>query len=104
MLSLHSLFPHLLARTTIQLNPLPHFDSSSSSSTQAVQIIINLTFSVLGAVALLMIVIAGFRYIISQGDPQVTAKARNTIIYGLVGLAVVILARVLVVFVVRSLQ
>lgn len=59
-------------------------------------------FGLLGAIALLIVTIAGFRYVISQGDPQATAKAKNTILYALIGLAVNIFAFTIVTFVVKG--
>lgn len=51
------------------------------------------------SVALLMIVWGGVKYITSKGDPGATAKARNTIIYAAVGLAISMLAFAIVTFV-----
>ena len=59
-----------------------------------------LVFGIMGAVALLVITIAGFKYVLSQGNPQETAKAKNTILYALIGLVVAILAFNIVKFVV----
>lgn len=62
----------------------------------------NITVSVVAAICLLIITIAGVQYIISQGDPQQTAKAKNTIIYAVIGLIVVVLAFSIVRFVVKG--
>jgi hypothetical protein len=62
--------------------------------------LVGIVFGILGAVAVLMIVVAGFRYIVSAGDAQATAKAKNGIIYACVGLGVSIAAEVIVQFVV----
>lgn len=64
--------------------------------------ILQLLFGVLGAVALLFIVIGGLRYVISQGDPQATGKAKNTILYALVGLVISIAAFSIVTFIVEA--
>lgn len=52
----------------------------------------NVAVSVFAAVAVLAIVVAGFRYIIAKGDPQALAQAKNMIIYALVGLSVCVMA------------
>lgn len=44
------------------------------------------------AVAVVFIVLGGIRYSTSQGDPGETKKAKETIIYAIVGLVVVILS------------
>lgn len=56
-----------------------------------------------GAIAVLIITIAGFRYVVSAGDPQSAAKAKNAIIYTLVGLIVALSAFGIVSFVVTRL-
>lgn len=54
--------------------------------------VLPLVFGILGALSLLFVVIGGLRYTISSGDPQNTQKARETIIYALVGLFISISA------------
>jgi hypothetical protein len=60
----------------------------------------NLATSIFAAVAVLVIVVAGFRYIIAKGEPQALAQAKNMIIYALVGLAVCVMAFAIVNFVI----
>jgi len=62
-----------------------------------------IVFGTLGAVALIIIIIAGIKFMTSQGNPEALAKARNTIIYAAVGLAVAIGAFSIVTFVVGRL-
>ena len=61
--------------------------------------IINVVISVLGIVAVLVIILGGVTYTTSQGDAAKVAKAKNTIIYGVVGLVVALLAFAIVNFV-----
>ncbi|HEY5138590.1 MAG TPA: pilin [Methylococcales bacterium] len=49
---------------------------------------LSLTFEVAGSIALLMIVIGGFRYIIASGDPNSVSQAKKTILYAVIGLLV----------------
>ena len=84
----------------IDISPLPHVAGDPSQVPHILQVV----FGVVGALALLFIVIAGFRYIISAGDPQDTAKAKNGIIYALVGLALAITAEAIVTWVVGSVK
>jgi hypothetical protein len=65
--------------------------------------ILSIAFGILGALALLMITISGLRYITSTGNPEQTSKAKNGIIYALVGLVIAITAEALVNFVVAKL-
>lgn len=66
------------------------------------QTIINVVLGVLGLVAVMMIILGGFNYMTSQGEPSKTAKARNTILYGVVGLLIALLAFAIVNFVLTS--
>lgn len=52
--------------------------------------IFQIVFPIIGGLALLMIAVAGFRYTISGGDPGAVQKAKNQIIYSLVGLIIAI--------------
>jgi len=61
--------------------------------------IFQLLFGFIGALAVLIIVIAGLRFILANGDPQSISQARNTIIYAAVGLIVAVSAEIIVTFV-----
>lgn len=65
-------------------------------------VIINVIVGVVGFVAVVMIVIGGIGFVTSQGDTTRVAKARNTILYGVVGLVVALLAYAIVNFVLSS--
>lgn len=73
------------------------------ASQQLITRVLQLAFGLAGAVALLIITLAGTQYVLSQGDPQKVAKAKETIIYALVGLVIAILAYSIVSFVVTRL-
>lgn len=64
--------------------------------------IMGVVFAVAGSVALLVIVIAGIQFMLSRGDPQKSAKARNAIIYAAIGLVVAVLAFSIVQFTAES--
>jgi len=53
---------------------------------------------VIGVVAVIMVMIGGFKFITAQGDANQVASARNTILYAIVGLAVAALAETIVKF------
>lgn len=50
----------------------------------------------LALIAVVVVVIAGIRLIVSQGEDDAKDKAKKTIFYALIGLAVVLFARVIV--------
>jgi len=62
--------------------------------------ILNIVLGIMGAIAFLMLIIAGFRYTISQGDPGKVSEAKQMIVYTLVGLLVIALAATVVNFVI----
>lgn len=80
----------------IDAAPLPHATADPAKITAVLTIV----FGIVGALSLLTMTIGGFKYITSQGDSQAVAKAKNTIIYALVGLLVSILATAIVTFVI----
>lgn len=57
---------------------------------------------ILGAIAVIMIIIGGIRYTTSNGDSSQVTAAKNTILYGVIGVIVALLAYAIVNFVVTS--
>lgn len=80
-------------------NPLPQV----STDQNRVMLIVNTTFAIVGAAAVLVITVAGLRYVLSHGDPNLIAQSKKAIIYALVGLVVTISAYGIVAFVLRGL-
>lgn len=66
------------------------------------QTIVNILLFILGAIAVIMIVIGGIRYTTSNGDASATKGAKDTILYSVVGLVVAILAYAIVSFVINA--
>lgn len=66
----------------------------------ALKTVLNIVFSLAGIIAVIVIVVGGLQYSISNGDPNKAAKAKNTIIYALVGLIIAISAFSIVNFVI----
>jgi uncharacterized membrane protein YjgN (DUF898 family) len=64
-----------------------------------IKTIVNMILYILGAIAVIMIVIGGVRYTTSGGDAGGVSGAKNTIIYAVVGLVIAILAYAIVNFV-----
>ena len=62
---------------------------------------LTLLFGVLGAISVLVIALAGLRMIIGSGNPESIAKAKNTIIYACIGLAICVSAMAVVQLVTR---
>lgn len=64
--------------------------------------ILNGVIAVLGLVCVVVIIIGGVNYMTSSGDTGKVKKAKDTILYGLIGLAVCVLAFALVNFVISN--
>ncbi len=64
-----------------------------------VQTVIRLVMMIAAAVAVLMVVIGGLMYVTSNGEPQRAARAKDTILYAIIGLVVAIMSNVIVMFV-----
>lgn len=69
----------------------------------AIQSVINFIMLLLGGIAVLVIVIAGVRMIVGGGDEGERSKARDAIIYAVVGLIIVLIASAIVNFVANNL-
>jgi hypothetical protein len=84
--------------TNTRLNvPVNNPDSST------IQTALKYLFAVAALLSVVFVAIGGFKYTVSAGDSQSTQSAKNTILYAVIGLAVSILAFVIVQFVVSQL-
>ncbi len=61
--------------------------------------VINLFSLIVGAASVIMIIYGGFKYITSGGSDDATKGAKNTILYALVGLIIVLVAQTIVKFI-----
>lgn len=56
-----------------------------------------------GIAAVILIIIGGLMYVLSDGDANKVTTAKNTILYAAIGLVVVILAQAIILFVINAL-
>ena len=77
--------------------------SGSTNGKEFFQGIFNKVFLWSGIIAVIMIIIGGVQYTTSQGDSAKLQKAKNTIMYGIIGLVVVLLSFAIVSFVLNGL-
>jgi len=64
----------------------------------------NILAFVAAIIAVFVIIIAGITMMTSGGDPGKIASSRNTIIYTVIGLFVIVIARTIVVFIFNRIQ
>jgi hypothetical protein len=89
--------------TNAILRPVdPENNMSVNDLTDPVGSIINVVIYVTGFIAVAMVVVGGVQYALSQGDPAKVKKAKDIILYGIIGLVVVILAYAIVNFVLKN--
>lgn len=74
--------------------------TGSTGFLDAFQLIANTLIFVIGAIAVIMVIVGGLRYVLSNGDTAGVKSAKDTILYSLVGVVVSLLAYALVSFVI----
>ena len=62
--------------------------------------IINAVIGVLGLICVVVIILGGIQYMTSSGDSGKVKKAKDTILYGIIGLVICVLAFAIVNFVI----
>ncbi len=77
---------------------------SPSNLLDVFQKIINTVIFLIGAIAVVMLIIGGVRYVISAGNEAQVKGASHTIIYAVIGIIVAIVAYAVVNFVIGALQ
>jgi hypothetical protein len=73
-----------------------------AATTDTLQTVLSIVFGITASIALLIIVIAGFRYIIANGDPESVSRAKKAILYAVIGLLVSLAALSIVTFVIKG--
>ena len=66
------------------------------------QTVTNVLLFIIGAIAVIMLIIGGIRYTTSNGDSNQVSAAKNTILYAIIGIIVAILAYAAVNFVIAA--
>lgn len=95
----------LLALVLFGFLVLPIVSLADAASSDEVDVmaalnrIVDWLFAILIAVAAIAIVIAGYYFVTAAGNPEQITKARNFILYALIGVMVGLLARGMVVLV-----
>lgn len=85
------LFIFRLYAAIIDTSPLPRSGldpATGKPSSDLVITIFNVIFGILAGISFISVVYGGFKYVISQGEPDKIGKAKDIIMYSLIGLAV----------------
>lgn len=65
--------------------------------------LINVALGFLGIIAVLIVLVGGFKYMLSGGNEEKTAEARKLIVSGIIGLAIILSAWAITSFVISRL-
>lgn len=77
--------------------------SDKNALSSIIVTVTNIILFLVGAVAVIMLIVGGFRYVTSNGDQNAVTGAKNTILYAIIGIVVAFLAYAAVQFLVGSL-
>lgn len=64
----------------------------TTSLTDSVANVTNIMITIIGIVSVIMLIIGGFRYVLSGGDQKGTSAAKDTILYAIIGVVVALLS------------
>ncbi len=70
---------------------------------QVVGFVIQVVLGISGSIALLMIVYCGFTWLMSQGEPDKIKKGQQTIVWSVIGIAVLFGANILATYIINTL-
>lgn len=73
--------------------------NSPDDAKPVIQSVLEVIFALMGVVAVFVMILGGFYLMTSQGDSAKVTRGKNTILYGVVGLVVAMLAFAIVNFV-----
>lgn len=85
-----------------QANPGPGAPTNNTVL-DTLSTVIDILLVVVGATAVITIIISGIQYVTSSGDPGRTNKARSALIYSVVAIVIAVLARSIITFVLNRL-
>ncbi len=63
---------------------------------------IDLISILVGVASVIVIMVAGFNFITSQGEPAALSKAKNSLIFAVIGIVIVVMAQIIAGFVVKQ--
>ena len=67
-----------------------------TADNNALTTVLNIVFMLAGGLSVIFIIIGGLKYVLSAGDPQQTKKAKDTVLYAIIGLILSLIAFVIV--------
>ena len=77
-------------------------ECDDSGVNKFIRAIVQILSIIVGVAAIIMIIVAGFKYMTSAGDSNKVEQAKNTLVYAIVGIIIAALAQFLVKFVLHE--
>jgi cytochrome bd-type quinol oxidase subunit 2 len=77
-------------------------DQNNTDINVVFQNVVNILLFIVGAASVIMLIVGGIRYVVSAGDQQAVANAKNTILYAIVGIVIALFAFAIVNFVITE--
>lgn len=77
-------------------------NEDTSSLIQTIGTIVEALLALVGIVAAIYLVLGGVRYILSEGDENKAEKAKNTILYAIIGIIVIGLSALIVNYIIQN--
>ncbi|MBQ3320780.1 hypothetical protein IJG71_01460 [Candidatus Saccharibacteria bacterium] len=91
-----------LIRFAADANPGKYTEGEGGELNVTIINIINAVIGILGLVCVIVIILGGVQYMTSTGESSKVKKAKDTILYGVVGLVICVLAFAIVNFVIKN--
>lgn len=91
-------------KIAIEIKQAAGCDNTAPNIENVIQNIINIILGILGVVCFVIIVIGGVQYMTSTGEAAKTQKAKNTILYAVIGLIICALAGVITNFTINIIE
>ncbi|MCW1908706.1 MAG: pilin [Candidatus Saccharibacteria bacterium] len=84
------------------LNSVNSTDPGGPTVDNALTAAITVFTIIVGVAAVIMVILSGYKYITSGGDSNKVAQAKSTVIYALIGVALVVTSQVILRFVIAK--
>ena len=99
-----TIFYYLAEATTKPSEQVVNVDGGGTDLKVNIKNILSVVFAMVGIVAVIMVIVGGVSFMTSQGDTEKIKKAKNTVLFGVIGLVISLLAFAIVSFVLTGMN
>lgn len=99
-----TIFYYLAEATTKPSEQVVNVDGGGTDLQVTIKNILSVVFAMVGVVAVIMVIVGGVSFMTSQGDMEKIKKAKNTVLFGVIGLVISLLAFAIVSFVLTGMN